>query len=305
VLCAMASKLDESVGRLVRSLKQASLWENTIIWAVSDNGGMTHWGDGFPASASSNWPLRGGKATLFEGGVRSASFITGGWLPRSTAATKYKHLLHVSDILPSLTSAAGIQLPADVPFDGVDAWEHIMNRSASVPRTEVPINIDTNPISQVPQILPHPGDGLANFSAVIAWPWKLILGVTCNPGIVGADKVMDGWWTVNNYSRILPPAEDPEDKESAMLFNLEKDEAEHHNVAAQNPEIVKTMTDRIQNYWANRDTGFVRAQLNVPMPLSNPKLHNWTWSPFRPSWKHSKYYKPQRAPLTQSNYVDE
>ena len=112
-------------------------------------------------------------------------------------------------------------------------------RSASVPRTEVPINIDTNPISQVPQILPHPGDGLANFSAVIAWPWKLILGVTCNPGIVGADKVMDGWWTVNNYSRILPPAEDPEDKESAMLFNLEKDEAELVEELERLPSTVK------------------------------------------------------------------
>merc|ERR1712176_1175181 len=60
ILCSMASAMDESIGRMVQLLKQYGMYENTIIWAFSDNGGMTSWGEDFPASASSNWPLRGG-----------------------------------------------------------------------------------------------------------------------------------------------------------------------------------------------------------------------------------------------------
>jgi hypothetical protein len=35
-------------------------------------------------------------------------------------------------------------------------------------------------------------------------------------------------------------------------------------------------------YWADKATGFVRSQVNLPLPLANPRLHNWTWAPFRP-----------------------
>lgn len=304
VLCSMASKLDESVGRLVDSLKKAEMWENTLIWAVSDNGGMTHWGDVFPASASSNWPLRGGKATLFEGGVRSVSFLAGGFLP-STHPSHYDSLLHVSDIMPTLSSVAGVKMPENVPFDGINAWPDLFGKPGAARRTEVPLNIDTNPISVTPHLLPHAGDGLANFSATISWPWKLILGTTCNPGVPNAEQAMDGWWTVKNYSRILPPAKDWDRDEPAMLFNLETDEQERHNVASQYPEIVANMTSRLQGYWASKGHGFRRAQPNIPMPLANPKLHNWTWSPFRPSLRHSQYYKHQQHSRVQEDFDDQ
>ena len=49
----------------------AGMWENTVLWLTTDNGGMADFklDDSGPTSASSNWPLRAGKATLFEGGV--------------------------------------------------------------------------------------------------------------------------------------------------------------------------------------------------------------------------------------------
>ena len=45
-----------------------AVWDRTLVWAMSDNGGMVGWGSGAAvgSSASSNWPLRGGKTTLFE-----------------------------------------------------------------------------------------------------------------------------------------------------------------------------------------------------------------------------------------------
>lgn len=289
ILCAMASQLDASVGRMVDTLKEHAMWDDTLIWVLSDNGGMTHWGDVFPASASSNWPLRGGKATLFEGGVRSVSFLTGGFLPASAQGRKYSSLMHVSDVMTTLAPLAGAELPSEIAFDGFNLWDDIIGKKGALRRSEVPLNIDTNPFSLIslPHIVPHEGDGVANFSSLIVWPWKLVYGVTCNPGIPHADKVMDGWWTVENYTRILPP--NKHTTSQALLFNLEEDESEHHDMAAAHPDIVRNMTDRLQNYWASKDQGFVRAQLNLPTPLANPRYHNWTWSPFRPSIRHSQY----------------
>ena len=292
-LCAMASQLDESIGRLVSSLKTHGLWNNTLIWAVSDNGGMTHWGDLFPASASSNWPLRGGKATVFEGGVRSVSFLAGGVVPKSAEGSVYTSLVHVTDIMLTLAPLAGVTVPSEVGFDGVDLWKGIIGESSSVRRMEVPLNVDTSPFSLIGDA-GHLGQGgqhgEANFSALIQWPWKLVYGVTCYPGHPNADLTMDGWWPIKNYSRILPPPKSTDGP--ALLFNLELDEGEHEDLAASHPDVVRDMTDRLQNYWASKEHGFVRAQFNLPLPLGNPRFHNWSWSPFRPSIRHSKWAPP-------------
>ena len=78
----MASNVDTAIGTFVEMLKAKAMWENTVFWLTTDNGGMTYGvkADGVPAialSTSSNWPLRGGKTTLFEGGVRGVSFVAG------------------------------------------------------------------------------------------------------------------------------------------------------------------------------------------------------------------------------------
>ena len=185
---------------------------------------------------------------------------------------------------------------AQVDFDGVNAWPAIMGHSQATQRTEVPLNIDTNPMSQtgIPSF-PQPSDGLANFSSIIVWPWKLITGVSCNPGLTNSELLVDGWWTVQNYSRVLPPMRN---NPASMLFNLETDETEHEDVAAQYPETVQNMTARIQDFWASKKHGFRRAQTNVPLPLSNPKFHDWHWAPFRPSIRHSQYGRHKQATPT-------
>ena len=78
---------------------------------TTDNGGPTETGDGVGAR---NWPLRGGKATTFEGGVRSVSFLSGGYLESDLAGKEYKSLLHVTDVLPTLSHVAGVTLPPEV-----------------------------------------------------------------------------------------------------------------------------------------------------------------------------------------------
>lgn len=68
----MVSALDESVRQLVTTLKKKGLYENSIIIFTTDNGAAA---GGLDNSAGSNYPLRGAKNTLWEGGVRAVGFI--------------------------------------------------------------------------------------------------------------------------------------------------------------------------------------------------------------------------------------
>lgn len=65
----MLSELDDSVGKVVEALKTKKMLSNSIIIFSTDNGGPA---DGFNLNHASNWPLRGVKNTLWEGGVRGA-----------------------------------------------------------------------------------------------------------------------------------------------------------------------------------------------------------------------------------------
>lgn len=68
----MVSALDESVRQIVTTLKRKGLYDNSIIIFTTDNGGAA---GGLDSSAGSNYPLRGAKNTLWEGGVRGVGFV--------------------------------------------------------------------------------------------------------------------------------------------------------------------------------------------------------------------------------------
>ncbi|XP_076467218.1 arylsulfatase I-like [Babylonia areolata] len=68
VHCAMVTAMDESIGNITAALDQEGLKQDTILLYLSDNGGPL--GDG-----SFNWPLRGGKSSLWEGGTRSRTLF--------------------------------------------------------------------------------------------------------------------------------------------------------------------------------------------------------------------------------------
>ena len=78
---------------------------------AADNGGP-------PYVANSNWPMRGGKWTLWEGGTHLSAFVHSPMLPRKN----FSGLAHHGDWLPTLLSAAGAPLGASelVELDGVD-----------------------------------------------------------------------------------------------------------------------------------------------------------------------------------------
>lgn len=104
----MLGAMDEGVGNVTAALASKKMMENIIILFTADNGGPTTTGD---AVGSRNWPLKGGKHSIWEGGTRATACI---WSPNllgiNTHPTKYilyKNLAHASDWLPTLVLAAG------------------------------------------------------------------------------------------------------------------------------------------------------------------------------------------------------
>lgn len=148
----MVTALDQGVGQVADALRAANMFDRTIIVFTTDNGGPA---DGFNGNMACNWPLRGMKRTLFEGGVRGVGFITGPGLPSGRIADGYVHaadwfhtllrvgLFGANGSAPAGGSAAAVRalLPADeppfLPGDGMDVWDYLMGRSETSPRTEV------------------------------------------------------------------------------------------------------------------------------------------------------------------------
>jgi arylsulfatase A-like enzyme len=106
---AMLENQDDNVGRVLRKLEEHGLGDNTLVLYFSDNG---------PNSWRWNGGLKGRKGTTDEGGVRSVCFLR--WRAGLPRGRRVPHLAGAIDLLPTLTSLAGISRVGDKPLDGRD-----------------------------------------------------------------------------------------------------------------------------------------------------------------------------------------
>jgi arylsulfatase A-like enzyme len=112
---AMIESMDDAVGTLLDTLDRLKLADKTIIIFASDNGGnMYNVVDG--TTPTSNAPLRGGKATVFEGGVRTPLVIA--WPGRTKPGSRSDALVQSEDYYPTLLAGLGLPLALDQKFDG-------------------------------------------------------------------------------------------------------------------------------------------------------------------------------------------
>ena len=119
VYAAMIESVDQSVGRVMKKLEALGLDKNTIVIFASDNGGV----GGYQAagvmarSITSNFPLRGGKGMLYEGGLRVPFIIAwpGHIPPGRTSDMPCAHV----DLLPTFVEIAGKKTLPKQPLDGV------------------------------------------------------------------------------------------------------------------------------------------------------------------------------------------
>ncbi|MEM7313422.1 MAG: sulfatase-like hydrolase/transferase, partial [Planctomycetota bacterium] len=123
--------IDAEVGRVMTTLRELKLEGNTYVIYTSDNGpaiGKKH-------HAGSAKPLRGGKATTFEGGTRVPCVM---WGPdRIPANTVCSELVSTLDILPTIAAITGTQIPRDRKIDGMDVSSLLKDDGAKSPRDEL------------------------------------------------------------------------------------------------------------------------------------------------------------------------
>lgn len=112
VYLSMIKALDDAVGDLMNALKREGLWENTIVYFISDNGGASY------TRATTNGPLKGGKITHFEGGINVPFLMQ--WPKMIKNSSAYIPPVSAMDIFTTTLCAAGVQLPKGRAIDGVD-----------------------------------------------------------------------------------------------------------------------------------------------------------------------------------------
>jgi N-acetylgalactosamine-6-sulfatase len=121
---AMLEDLDSEAGRLLATLEQQKLADNTLVLFASDNGGV--------AGAGHLGPLRGAKGTTFEGGIRVPLIVR--WPGRIPAGTTSKQVAATFDLTRSLLELAGAHQAAE-RSDGYNIIGHIVERRDDFPRT--------------------------------------------------------------------------------------------------------------------------------------------------------------------------
>lgn len=123
VYAAVIEEFDRSIGMLLDALEQRGIEDNTAIIFFSDNGGLQE--------QTSNYPLRAGKATLHEGGVRVPAVVY--WPGVSRAGDQSDVIVHSTDFYPTILARLGIPMPDGYSVDGVDISDALRGRQMNRP----------------------------------------------------------------------------------------------------------------------------------------------------------------------------
>ncbi|MBT6378756.1 MAG: sulfatase [Opitutales bacterium] len=194
-------ELDTSTGTLMDTLKELELNQNTLVIFTSDNGPLPK----FATDYNSSGPLRGSKYNTFEGGHRVPAIFC--WPDEIRSDQVSEIPISSIDIFPTIADIIGAPLPSDRVLDGQNIWPILSGESQTPPR-EFEYFYNDN-----------------NLQAIRKQDWKMHLPRTLED---------IPWWQKAGKETFLELT-DP------FLVNLTDDVGESHNVAAQNPNLVKEL----------------------------------------------------------------
>jgi len=125
MLAAMTSALDDAIGSILQRIRDCGLERDTLVVFLSDNGCPTY------TKAGTNGPLNGSKCTVYEGGIRVP--FAAQWPGHLPAGHVYRKPVVSRDLLPTFLAAAGIPLPHDREYDGVNLMPYLTGQNNSTP----------------------------------------------------------------------------------------------------------------------------------------------------------------------------
>ncbi len=127
-LAAMTYALDRAVGKIINALKQKGLFENTLIFFLSDNGGAAN-------NQSSNFPLKGFKGNKYEGGHRVPFLVS--WPGQISGNRQFHGITSSLDILPTALEAAGVKNKPKYTPDGVSLLPFLLKAGKGNPHQQI------------------------------------------------------------------------------------------------------------------------------------------------------------------------
>ena len=249
----MLSSLDEGVKNVTIALQKTGLWSNTIFIWQADNGSPIAPTTG--GVCGSNHPLRGSKASNWEGGVRVPALVNGGFLPDSQRGKSLNGIGHIADWYATFLTLAGLD-PSDPnpyspsPIDSFNLWPWISGQQPSSPRTQVVLQHTT-----------LPNNGLPAAGAIRVGNFKLLVGPQIYASWYGGPQ--------NNY--FSPNQSVPTPDQSAVacsykapcLFDVVNDPTEHNDLA---PLYPSTVSDLL-TLWHSHDNDY---HIPLTAPPANP-----------------------------------
>ena len=213
---AMVQSFDENVGRILAKLDELGLADNTLVLFSSDNGGVYRY--------SRQWPLRAGKGSYYEGGIREPMIVR--WPGKIAPGSHCDVPVSNIDFFPTFLDAAGVAVPRDKIVDGVSL---------------MPLLTQTGSIKERP----------------LFWHFPIYLQggsresrdpkFRTRPGSV----VRFGDWKLHEYF----------EDGGLELYNLKDDLGEKHNVADKYPQKVRELHDMLKA-WRKKVGAPVPTELN-------------------------------------------
>jgi arylsulfatase A-like enzyme len=215
--CALVEGMDRSLGRLMDYLQENQLTKNTIIIFMSDNGGFSHPPREGRANTQ-NYPLRGGKGSLYEGGIREPMIIY--WPGVTQSGSVCNQYVDIQDFFPTVLQMAGVTHYKTVQkVDGQSMMPYLKNADLSDNKRVLIWNFPDDWSGG------NLGEDNSFLTAIRQGNWKLIY--------------------FEKYGRL-------------ELYNLKNDIKEQHNLAPEYPKKTKAMarmlTKRLKKYKAQLPT---------------------------------------------------
>jgi len=297
----MTTFVDESVHNVTGALRARGMWPTSLIVFSGDNGG-------YLGKGGDNTPLRGGKFSDLQGGVRVPAFVTGGLLTPALRGTVSIAKIHVADWAGTFVELAGgefkhdaraaaAQPPLPQP-DSLSLAPYLLGATPLAPRTEVPLSVFTTTHRASLDVLgPHavsayhasggPRDlrYYVGGEALIVGDWKLVVGVQHDSYFlkdtnISCDALTPTGPAGTSWVTAVQPGVPCTCGSAGCLFHLADDPSETHNRVVSEPDVATKMHTRLaelrQGVYAP-DRGPVE---QAACDVVNGRWHGF-WGPWR------------------------